>query len=151
MCLIVHGHIKLTSRSRYVQVATLAGLEAPVALFDHVCFGRRKSFRILLAIDEPFVFRLQIRACVRILSKIEAHATALQDHSMGLHVVSASPSAAPWMCTWYWPFLQLLHWKHMFCMLMMVCLPAQVRLLSARSEQNSEMSTAGRNVFPYQC
>ena len=99
MCLIVHGHSKLTSRSRYVQVATLAGLEPPVALFDHVCFGRRKSFRILLAIDEPFVFRLQIRACVRILSKIEAHATALQDHSMGLHVVSASPSAAPWMCT----------------------------------------------------
>ena len=97
----LHGHIKLTSRSRYVQIATLAGLEPPVALFDHVCFGRRKSFRILLAIDEPFVFRLQIRACVRILSKIEAHATALQDHSMALHVVSASPSAAPWMCTWY--------------------------------------------------
>ena len=94
MCLIVHGHIKLTSRSRYVQIATLAGLEPPVALFDHVCFGRRKSFRILLAIDEPFVFRLQIRACVRILSKIEAHATALQDHSMALHVVSASPSAS---------------------------------------------------------
>ena len=93
MCLIVHGHIKLTTRSRYVQVATLAGLEPPVALFDHVCFGRRKSFRILLAIDEPFVFRLQIRTCVRILSKIEAHATALQDHSMALHVVSASPSA----------------------------------------------------------
>ena len=95
MCLIVHGHIKLTSRSRYVQIATLAGLEPPVAFFDHVCFGRRKSFRILLAIDEPFVFRLQIRACVRILSKIEAHATALQDHSMAVHVVSASPSAAP--------------------------------------------------------
>ena len=105
MCLIVHGHNKLTSRSRYVQVATLAGLEPPVALFDHVCFGRRKSFRILLAIDEPFVFRLQIRACVRILSKIEAHATALQDHSMAargigqsfscsmdVHVVSALPS-----------------------------------------------------------
>ena len=92
MCLIVHGHIKLTSRSRYVQVATLAGLEPPVALFDHVCFGRRKSFRILLAIDEPFVFRLQIRACVRIPSKIEAHAAAPQDHSMAVHVVSAFPS-----------------------------------------------------------
>ena len=83
--------------------------------------------------------------------KKEAHATALQDHSMALHVVSASPSAAPWMCTWYRPFLQLLHWYDMFCMLMMVCLPAQVRLLSTRSEQNSEMSTEGRNVFPFQC
>ena len=31
--------------------------------------------------------------------KIEAHATALQDLTMGLHVVSASPSAAPWMCS----------------------------------------------------
>ena len=40
------------------------------------------------------MFRLQIRACVRILSKILAHATALQDHSMALHVVSASPSAS---------------------------------------------------------
>ena len=31
-------------------------------------------------------------------------------------------------------------------MLMMVCLPAQVRLLSTRSEQNSEMSTEAKRI-----
>ena len=64
-----------------------------------------KAFASCPAIDDPFVFRLQIRACVRILSKIEACRCAPRPFhgcargigqsftcSMDVHVVSAFPS-----------------------------------------------------------
>ena len=66
-------------------------LGAPLRYLIMCDSAAEKAVASCHAIDEPFVFRLQIRACVRILSNIEAHAAALQDHSMAVHVTSASP------------------------------------------------------------